>query len=148
MISTKRRNGEIGAMKFLIDTNIILDWLQKRQPFFSDARAVMMRCLFDPTTLGFVSAHSLCDIFYILRKEFSSETRFQLIHFLSVHFSVIAEGQEDFLIASTTQGTTDLEDTLQVICAQKMQVDYIVTRNIDDFRHSPVPAILPQNLPK
>lgn len=134
-------------MKLLVDTNVILDWLQKREPYFTAACNVITKCLLESQITGYVSAHSLCDVFYILRKDFPTENRFQLIHFLAAHFKVIAETQEDFLHIASSPEITDLEDGLQMLCAQKMQLDYIVTRNLDDFNLSVVPAILPEHLP-
>ncbi|MBO4620645.1 MAG: PIN domain-containing protein [Victivallales bacterium] len=132
-------------MKVLIDTNIILDWLQKREPFFSEAYHIMRQCLSKSDLEGYVSSHSLCDVFFILRKEFSSENRFQLIHFLSSHFNVIAETQEDFIRVTTDPTAKDLEDGLQMVCAEKEHLDYIITRNLEDYMCSEVPAISPKD---
>ena len=47
--------------------------------------------------------------------------------------------------AGMLNNTEDLEDGLQIQCATKSGLDYIVTRNIDDFKNSSVPAILPSD---
>ena len=65
-------------MVLLIDTNIILDTVQEREPFCSDAKQILAYCIRN-TISGFVSAHSLCDIFYILRKDMSVSERLSLI---------------------------------------------------------------------
>ena len=56
-------------MRVLIDTNIILDWLMCREPFHDDSRLVMKECMFGDLK-GYISAHTLTDLFYILRKDF------------------------------------------------------------------------------
>ena len=43
-------------------------------------------------------------------------------------------------------GTSDYEDAIQMVCAQRMKVDFIVTRNIKDFIESKVPAMKPDEL--
>jgi len=43
---------------------------------------------------------------------------------------------------------TDLEDNIQIECAKIINAHYIVTRNIDDFPNSPIPAILPEDFLK
>ena len=57
-------------------------------------------------------------------------------------FTVIPEKANDFIAVVQNPNTDDLEDGLQIQCATKCDLDYIVTRNIDDFKKSSVPAIL------
>lgn len=130
-------------MKILIDTNIILDWLQQRSPFYEQAHAVMETCVFE-SVQGFISAHSLCDIFYILRKDFPVKDRLDLIKMLSIRFNIISENQKDFILVADAPTTKDLEDSLQIRCAKKCTLDYIVTRNLKDFIHSEIEAIEPK----
>jgi predicted nucleic acid-binding protein len=54
-------------MRVLLDTNIILDFLLAREPFFSDADA-LMQSIISGQIQGFVTATTLTDIFYIARK--------------------------------------------------------------------------------
>ena len=60
-------------------------------------------------------------------------------------FTVIPEKSNDFIAVVQNPNTEDLEDGLQIQCATKSGLDYIVTRNIDDFKNSSVPAILPSD---
>lgn len=102
----------------------------------------MESCIFGKVS-GFVTAHSLCDIFYILRKDFPVKERLKLIRLLSTRCTVIPKNQDDFLLVTDNPNTIDLEDGLQMICAQKCNMDYIVTRNLKDFMNSKVKAIEP-----
>lgn len=61
-------------MNVLIDTNIILDYLTKREPFFRDACEIFFMCA-NGKLNGCIAAHSVMNAFYILRKTFSSEKR-------------------------------------------------------------------------
>ena len=130
-------------MDVLIDTNIILDTVQQREPFCSDAKKILECCIRNNIS-GFVTAHSLCDIFYILRKDMAVPQRLSLIGNLCKYLTVISEHQNDFETISEELGTKDLEDSLQMICAKNYQLDYIVTRNIKDFENSEVKVIEPK----
>ncbi|MBR5941461.1 MAG: PIN domain-containing protein [Neisseriaceae bacterium] len=129
-------------MEVLIDTNIIIDWLAQRNNFNLHASRVMEECFFGKTK-AYLTAHSLCDLFYILRKDFSLEKRLSFIQLLTEQCIIIPEMQEDFIM-SIQENCTDLEDALQMQCAFKYNLDYIITRNIQDFEKSKIPAILPQ----
>jgi len=50
------------------------------------------------------------------------------------------------IVLIDTEDFDDFEDRLQFECAQAINADYIITRNIDDFPASPIPAILPETL--
>ena len=129
-------------MDALIDTNIILDTVQKREPFSSDAKKILALCIKNEIS-GFVTAHSLCDIFYIFRKDMTVTQRLSLIGNLCKYLTVISERQNDFELISENPETKDLEDRLQMICAKNRRLDYIITRNVKDFALSPVPTVTP-----
>ncbi len=116
----------------LIDSNIILDVVQEREPFCSNAKKILSLCIAKNIN-GFVTAHSLCDIFYILRKDKTLEERLLMIANLCKYVTVISEKQDDFEVVSKNPETKDLEDSLQMVCAENACLDYIVTRNIKDF---------------
>ena len=56
-------------MKLLIDTNIILDFLQKREPYYEDASAIFQLSV-DNEVIECVTASSITDIYYLVNKEF------------------------------------------------------------------------------
>ena len=131
-------------MNLLIDSNIILDMVQRREPFSANFKEIIADCI-KQKYQGFVSAHSLCDIYYILRKDLSVIQRLKLVEMFCQFFTVIPEKSNDFIAVVQNPNTEDLEDGLQIQCATKSGLDYIVTRNIDDFKNSSVPAILPSD---
>lgn len=132
-------------MRVLIDTNVVLDWLLVREPFLENARYIMEKCLFEDLD-GYLTAHSLTDLFYILRKDFDVEKRKKLILLLCDNMNIIAEDKEAFKAALRNENWTDLEDGLQMQSASSEDLDYIVTRNIKDFRTSSVLPVLPEQL--
>ena len=131
-------------MKVLIDTNVALDVLQRRRSFFGSAFKIWTSCEARKIT-GYLSALSIANIVYIMRKELNPETTRSVIDQLFCAFFV-----EDFyandLELAAEMGFTDFEDALQSVCAARVGADYIVTRNVRDFTGSAVPAIEPDAL--
>lgn len=134
-------------MEILIDTNIILDIVQKREPWFSSSYLVFKSCI-QKKHNGYVSAHSLSDIFFILRKTCDLQARKNVITLLCTYFTVIPEDGNAYLSVAQNQMMEDLEDGLQMHCAENCNLDYIITRNIKDFSNSSISAIEPQEFIK
>lgn len=133
------------SMRVLIDTNIILDWLMSREPFQENARYIMEKCLFGDLE-GYLAVHSLTDLFYILRKDFDVDKRKKLILLLCDNMNIIAEDKVAVKSVLKNASWKDLEDGLQMECASREKLDYIITRNIKDFRTSSILPILPEQL--
>lgn len=130
-------------MRILIDTNVILDALTGRQPHFDDADKIIKFCA-DKKVQGYLAAHSISNIFYILRKDLPIEDR--RIVLLNLCEILEVEGVDSRKVKSALNrgDFKDLEDCIQDECAAAIKADYIVTRNKKDFENSIVPAILPQ----
>ncbi len=56
--------------KILIDTNVLIDYILEREPFFDDAMRVIFSCI-DGSVKGYIAAHSISNMFFILRKDFT-----------------------------------------------------------------------------
>ena len=125
-------------MKVLIDTNVILDVLCNRLPFVEDAQKVFRLC-------GYISALSIPNIIYIMRKELDADRISDILEKLSLIFT-IADLKSSDLTKAVKLGFDDYEDALQSVCASRIKADYIVTRNIKDFSGSKVTAIKPSEL--
>jgi predicted nucleic acid-binding protein len=131
-------------MVLLIDTNIILDYLLTRQPFLDNADKVWNLCLQQKCN-GYIAAHSVTNIFFILRKDFSASKRKKMLIELCEFIEVAGIQKKQIINALVNEDFDDLEDRLQVECARMVNADYIVTRDITDFPASPIPAILPED---
>lgn len=88
-----------------------------------------------------VSSHSLTDIFYIARKYFSVEDRRRFLLLIVSNFQIISETTADFQSVLNASDFFNLEDGLQIKCAEKEKLDFIVTENLKDFTDSKVSAI-------
>ena len=131
----------------LIDTNIILDWLLERQPFAENAKKIMEYCI-NGNLYGYIAGHSLLNIFYITRKEKNVSERKEILLMLCEWFEIIDIDKEMIIFALQNEKWQDLEDGLQMQCASHEKLDYIITRNIEDFIHCEVKALLPEEFLK
>lgn len=131
-------------MKILIDTNVILDVLCSRQDFVEDSLKVFKYCEAKQIT-GCISALSIPNIVYIMRKELDSEKIKEILTTLTSIFTVVDLRESDLLKAADMD-FSDYEDALQSVCAARAKANFIVTRNIKDFKNSTIPAIKPSEL--
>lgn len=128
-------------MKVLIDTNVILDVLCNRYKFVEDSSRVWKYCEVNQIE-GYISALSVPNIVYILRKELTPQKTQQLIQQILMIFEVIDLKSSDLKNAAEML-SSDFEDAVQMCCANRIKADYIITRNIRDFKESKVPALKP-----
>lgn len=131
-------------MKILIDTNVILDVLCGRPEFVDDSLKVFKYCEANQIT-GCISALSIPNIVYIMRKELDNEKIKDILNTFTSLFTIVDLRESD-LIKGADLDFSDYEDALQSICASRVKANYIVTRNIKDFKNSSVPAIKPSEL--
>ena len=131
-------------MKVLIDTNIILDVLCNRKDFVDDALRLFKYCETNQI-VGCISALSVPNIVYIMRKELDGARIKEILTTLTSLFTVIDLRESDLIKAANSE-ISDYEDALQSACASRVKANYIVTRNIKDFRNSSVPAVKPSEL--
>lgn len=134
-------------MLVLFDTNIILDVLEKRPPFYDSSKSVLESCVSGNVT-GYIALHSISNIFYILRKRYSAADMRKLLLDILDLLQVAGTDHESVQKALQREDFSDFEDCLQNECAKQIHADYIVTRNTDDFSTSDIPAIIPDDLLK
>ena len=134
-------------MVVLIDTNILVDYISKRQPFFNDSSKVIKLCV-DGVVDGCISAHTITNLFYILRKDLSVQARKKLFLDFCQIFTIIGIDYDKLESSLQNDDFDDLEDCLQDECAKEFNADYIITRNTTHFTHSSVEAIEPHEFLK
>lgn len=130
-------------MTILVDTNIILDVLMKREPYVESAQIIMAKCA-NREIIGYLAAHSIPNLFYILRKAYTIKERRRLIKNLCNVFRISDLNVKKILLAAENEEFSDFEDCLQEECAVEAMVDYIVTRNLDDYSKSRVKVVGPR----
>ncbi|MDO5425650.1 MAG: PIN domain-containing protein [Eubacteriales bacterium] len=131
-------------MKLLIDANILLDVLQKREPHYMDSSVIWKLCETEQVK-GYVSVLSFANLVYVMRKELTPEGIEEVLRAMSLIFEFTELGMADMLHASEMRWD-DFEDAVQSTIAERIHADYIITRNIRDFKGSKVMALTPKEL--
>ena len=110
-------------MKLLIDTNIVLDVLLKREPFYQDAVKVMNLAQYDDVQ-EYISASTVTDIFYIAYKQIKDRKLvLELIKRLLLVVAVAAVSEQEVRNALET-GWKDFEDAVQYSVALLNEINY------------------------
>ncbi|MCL2054009.1 MAG: PIN domain-containing protein [Oscillospiraceae bacterium] len=129
-------------MRVLLDTNIIMDWFLGRQPHVEQVAVIIKMCTEDKIK-GCIAAHTVTNLFFILRNEFSVEKRRLVLLDLCNEFKVIGIDASKLISALKNNNFNDFEDCLQDECAMNFNADYIITRNTADFKNSKIKAVNP-----
>ena len=134
-------------IRLMIDTNIFLDVLLQREPFFESSKAVLKLCE-DKKVQGFLSASSATDIFYIVRKGLqSTDAAYKALGSVLDIVKVLTVTNDDVLNAFM-QRAADFEDCLLATCAKSNKCSAIVTRNKKDFLDFGITLMSPEELLK
>ncbi len=131
-------------MKILVDTNVLLDVLCKRPAFYEDSAKIFKLCEAGEVS-GIISALSVPNIVYIMRKELDTEKIKHTLENLSLIFSIMDLTGED-LHKAANMDFKDYEDAIQSACAVRAKANFLITRNISGFGKSQIPALLPSEL--
>ena len=132
-------------MTVLLDTNIIMDALQERQPFDAPAKEIMRKASNGEITCCF-TANAATDIFYLYTKARDLQSARSALDYLLKNYGVVSVTHEDCINAFSLP-VDDFEDALVAVCAKKAGVDYIVTRDDKFLRDNLlVPVISPNEL--
>ncbi len=128
-------------MKLFLDTNVMLDLLGEREPFYVSAAKIAT--LADKRKLKIiVSALSFATVSYFLTKfEGLKNTKDKLRKFKII--SGICELDEVIIEKALNSDLPDFEDSLQYFSALRSECDMIITRNGKDFKKSQIPVMTP-----
>jgi predicted nucleic acid-binding protein len=128
--------------KILIDLNIILDFLNKRN-FHQEAAQLINMCV-EKKLSGFICAHEVTTLSYFLLKEQKDKAKvINTITALLDIFNVISI-DESILRDSLVSPISDYEDAVIEVSSMKNNIDYIISRNISDFKLSRIPTYTPE----
>lgn len=129
-------------MKVLIDTNILLDVLMNRSPFVEDSLEVWKLCETGMVS-GCVSALSLANLVYIMRKQLDPAVVHEILSGLNLVFEFV-DLSSDIIQKASRMEWTDFEDAVQSVTAKQNHCEYMITRNTKDFADSEVLAMTPR----
>ena len=131
----------------MLDTCIVIDLLQKREPFFDEAHQIFL-AVANQKYEGMIAANSVTDINYLMHRFLHSDdktrkvldTLFKLLHVLDT--------TEYDCKKALLSPVSDYEDALMVETALSNKMDYIVTRNIKDYAKAEIPVLSPKDFLK
>ncbi|MDR0444664.1 MAG: PIN domain-containing protein [Treponema sp.] len=133
-------------MKVLIDANVALDVLLERQPFCT--AGVQVLGLSKGGVELFLSASTITDIYYIIRRERKSK-EIAAASLKNILASVdIADVTGSVIRRAIGLEWGDFEDAVQYVAGENITADYIVTRNASDFITAAIPIVTPDELLK
>lgn len=131
-------------MVLLIDANIILDILLNRPMFVKDSSMIWKLCETQQMK-GYISTLTYANIMYIMRKQLTPEQIQEIFCKLKLIFE-FADFSPAVLERAVNMKWKDFEDAIQSATAESVHADYIITRNIKDFKQSKVMALMPSEL--
>ena len=125
--------------KVFVDTNIILDWLGRREPYFKFAEALFKKGENDEIEI-LVSTMSYISTEYILRKQIGKEKTKLALTGIKTISNVCQSGQKEIDLALVSS-MKDFEDAFQYYTALNNSASIIITRNPKDFAKAALPVM-------
>ncbi len=132
-------------MRVLIDTNIVLDFLLQREPFFQDTE-LLFQAVDADQVVGYVTATTLTDIFYIAKRHTRSIEQARQAVSEILNTMAICPVNRAVLELAFGSGLADFEDAVQIACAVAQGLDVILTRDTQGFLSSSIPVLSIQAL--
>ena len=128
-------------MKLLVDTNVLIDFLGRKPPFFEDAERIVAAGYFEDAQL-WASTQSFKDAFYVL-SHYADAHRVQAAMgaMLEIVNPVDLTGAD--IKTAIQLNWDDFEDCLIAVSAQKAGADFLLTRDTKGFERSMVPVKTP-----
>lgn len=132
--------------KIFLDTNVILDVLAKRIPHYKYSASVF-NYIVQKIYIGYLSSLSFSNLHYIMSKYGKNKNTKQILKKL---YSVVEVISVDSKIINQALNSkfNDFEDAIQYYSAISIGADYIITRNIKDYKSSDIPTYLPEEFLK
>lgn len=125
----------------MIDLNVLLDVMQKREPHYR-ASAAVVETVLERRVEGVLAAHAVTTLHYLVSRYRDTEVADDAVNWLLRHFTVASVGVEQLRRAQGL-GWKDFEDAVVAAAAESFGCRIIVTRNVKDFRASPIDARTP-----
>ena len=129
-------------MKLFLDTNVIIDFLGRREPFAADIAQVFVLAEKGHVVL-YASAISFSTCYYILRRRFGTRDTARLAVNNLERLVFVAPATQAIIRRAIDSSFEDFEDGIQNYCAVNVPVDFIISRNVKDIVSSEISVIEP-----
>ena len=134
-------------MRVLVDTNVILDAIEGENEFYEDSYSTLVICATSKVQ-GYLAAHTITNLFYILRKRFANDDCRDILLNLFTIFNIEPIDSTKLETALNNREFKDFEDCLQMECAKLVDADLIITRDSKFISSSVVPCVTPRDFCK
>ena len=125
----------------LIDIDVILDVLTKREPFFASSANLWAK-VEKKFIRAYLASHTITTLFYLIGKAKGKTFAKESVKDLMSIFK-IAPVNKSTLILALESDFVDFEDAVQFAAGKQVNVNFIITRNIKDYKNSDIPATTP-----
>jgi len=126
-------------MKLFIDTNVVLDLLQYREPWINDT-IVLFQLAKEKRVELIVTDLTFVNVVYVAGKNFEKKKLYETLLGLKKLVSVVSIGNE-CIEKALNSNSSDFEDATQYFAAKREKVDYILTRDINGFKIADIPVM-------
>lgn len=131
-------------MQVLIDTNVLLDICFEKGGFYKSSYGALLR-LVTNNAKCYITSSCITDIYYVLNKYGSKEEAKKRVLSLINLCSVLPISEKEICLALESE-VNDYEDAIVEACAYINKCDFILTRNLKDFKKSKVSAVSPSDI--
>ena len=128
--------------KIFLDTDVILDVLAKRMPYYLHS-AELLSEVEKNHIAAFTSPIVFANLYYILRKLKTKEYALQSLRKLRIIVQIVSVNEQHIDKALNSE-FTDFEDAIQHYSAQTAQIDYLITRNVKDYKSGFISVCTPE----
>ena len=121
-----------------VDTNIVIDLLQKRDEFYKEAQELFTLADRKKVKL-YISALTFANTYYILSRFYSSDEAKKILSKFKVLVEVLPTTDKIIELALASD-FKDFEDAIQFYTALESSLEAIITRNKKDFKNNLIPV--------
>ncbi len=129
--------------KLLVDTNVVLDLLAKREPFYDSAAKLFS--LADKKKIALsISSLTFANTNFVLTRLKTADRSREILRRFRVLVEVLSLDDKVIDLALNDLNFKDFEDGLQYYSALENGQDMIITRDLSDFKESRIPVMTPE----
>jgi len=129
-------------MKILLDTNVVMDVIEKREPSYKDA-VTLLKAVSAMEAECYFSASSAKDVFYLVKRHTGSLEKAKKAIVSISKFAIFCDTTKQDVQSALLSDMVDFEDAILVSSAERENMDFVVTRNKKDFINATVKIITP-----
>jgi predicted nucleic acid-binding protein len=124
------------TFKVFIDSDIILDVLAKREPFY-DSAALLFSSIEKGKISGYTFPIVFSNVHYVLRKRVSKKMTLESLRYLKTLIQILPLDHRAIELALDSE-LNDFEDAIQYFCAEQNSINYLITRNKIDYKKAKI----------